>query len=161
MNEWTTDKGRYRAARAAKKMRTTYIKSNFWRCHFFSPAFREGSVCIMTTPTHRAGRWLTGAIVNSNIIRYPLTLTHSWVMASINPSSTAILYFDQIFVILSLPELFHKTTWAGWTFWWNYAVLGWPSTDWKRVVCPELRNVNSFTQSKILELNFTPRKARK
>ena len=25
----------------------------------------------------------------------------------------------------------------------------------------ELRNVNSFTQSKILELNFTPRKARK
>ena len=28
-------------------------------------------------------------------------------------------------------------------------------------VCAELRNVNSFTQSKNLKLNFTPRKARK
>ena len=31
----------------------------------------------------------------------------------------------------------------------------------ENIESPELRNVNSFTRSKILELNFTPRKARK
>ena len=33
--------------------------------------------------------------------------------------------------------------------------------DMEAITCAELQNVNSFTRSKILELNFTPRKARK